>query len=108
MTTSLSPGVATELLKLMLQLAWSDHELVDAERAYIRGLAHRLGLDPQRDGDLEGWIAGTLPLSAPDLGVLKSEAESVMRAAAGVIVADGVVVDDERAMVRQIVDILSR
>lgn len=104
--SSLAPEVGFELLKLMLQVAWSDHELNEAERGFLRGLCGQLGLGEAMQEDLEGWLSGA-PLPPPDLQLLRRHSELAMRTAAGLMVADGNVLDEERDVLQEMAALLT-
>lgn len=102
----LGPETAFELCKVILQLVYADLEVAPEEVAYVHRLAEQLQLDqPHRDA-IDAWLGGAAPLPPPDLGRLQSVRSEVLRAAAGLVAADGRVVEDERDVLHELARML--
>mgnify|MGYP000152974566 CR=1 FL=1 len=96
-----------ELLKLLVQMAWSDHQVSAEEGVYLLALTDRLCPAPPYKLHVQGWINGEEQLPPPNLGVLKEHRDLVMKAMAQVSLADGKVVQDERDMLAQVANMLA-
>ena len=104
--TALPGDVSFELCKVILQLVFADLQLSPPEAEYVRRLGERLKLNDAQLAALDTWLAGA-PLPAPDLGLLRGYSADVLRHAAGLVVADGEVVEDEREVLQQLAQMLS-
>ena len=105
--TELEPDVAFELMKLLMQVAWSDHELAPEEAEHMRNFAAELSLSAEQKQQLEGWADGSIPLAPPDIGQLRGARDASLRLAARIITADGIVHEDEEEMLKQIAAMLA-
>jgi tellurite resistance protein len=79
----------TEVLKLMLQLAWSDDQLDVHEVGTILGAARSWAVPESEISALKKALDGKGPPPAPDLGLLRGRADEVMEAARAIIASDG-------------------
>lgn len=96
--------IGLELIKLLLQQAWADEEMVDEEAVHIRGLANQICGE---DIDLvDTWLTQTVPLPPPNLSVLQAHRDEVLKALAQVTMADGKVHEDEREMIKLVSTLL--
>ena len=102
----LDAEIGFELLKLLAQMAWSDHEVSAEEGVYLLSLCDQLCGAPQYKLEVQGWINGEAPLPPPNFGVLKNHRDLVMKTMAQVSLADGQVVQDERDMLAQVASML--
>lgn len=96
----------TEALKLLLQVAWANDDLDPKEREFIvkLGKAWRVPADT-----LEGLLAHLdqgKPLPQPNVALLKTRPEKVLRAAEALVAADGVVDLSEEEMLTDLRRIL--
>ena len=102
-----SERVAVELLKLMVQLAWADHEVVPDESIFILDIAERVGAS---EFDMELFrqcLRDEAALPAPDLALLRHHKDAAMEAARQVISIDGRIARDEREMLAQLEELLT-
>jgi uncharacterized membrane protein YebE (DUF533 family) len=104
--TPLPNTTGFELCKLVLQLVFADDVVTDAERAYVARLGEQLALTDAQRADVEAWLSREAPLPAPDFAELKAHSAQVLRVAAGLVVADGQVVQDERDVLQQLAQML--
>ena len=110
--SSASPGVppkafALELVKLLVQVAWADHDVAPAEAEALLAFARRSGI---RDVDLQGlsaMLSGRAPLAPPNLGLLKERRTDVLRAVKELLLSDLEVAEEEEEVLSQIAALLS-
>lgn len=104
MTPSAEDRFNTEIIKLLLQIAWSDRQLSHAEHLVIFGLGRSWNVP---EGDLQALLA-TLkaggPLPEPDLAILRTRPDDVLEAARALAVSDGAFADSEKALIARIKD----
>lgn len=79
----------TEVLKLMLQLAWSDDQIDVQEVGTILGAARSWGVPEPEVAALKKVLEGSAPPPAPDLGLLRERPDDVFEAARALIASDG-------------------
>lgn len=103
----LEEPVAFELLKLLLQMAWADHELQPKEKEALLNLADALLPSDERLREVETWLEGGAPLPPPDLAQLRAHKEEVLLEAQRVILADGQLLPDELQSLRELDRLLS-
>jgi hypothetical protein len=94
------PGhqIDLETLKLLVQVAWADHEVASEEADHILSLARQMEVHEDELKSLEQALSdeGTLP--APNLGMLRGHYDQVMKSMDQLITIDNRIVDDERAV----------
>ena len=79
--TAESPSIppktyALELVRLLVQVAWADHEVAPAEAEGLLAFARRSGLAQTELDELSAMLSGRIPLVPPNLGLLRpSKAE---------------------------------
>lgn len=95
-----------ETLKLLIQVAWADHEVAQREIDYIMTMAQQWGVSSEVTGSLERALRDDGRLPAPDIGFLRKYPEEVMRAVNEMIAIDDEIVEDEEAMAVQIRELL--
>jgi hypothetical protein len=98
---------ALELVKLLLQVAWADHEVAPAEAEALLAYGRRSGLDEDEQRGLAAMLSGRAPLAPPNLGVLKERRAEVMRAVKELLLSDLAVADEEDDLLAQIAALLS-
>lgn len=102
MTPSAEDRFNTEIIKLLLQIAWSDRQLSHAEHLVIFGLGRSWNVP---EADLQSLLA-TLkaggPLPEPDLAILRTRPDDVLEAARALAVSDGSFADSEKALIERI------
>jgi hypothetical protein len=96
-----------EVLKLLLQVAWADHEIQPDEAHTIRDIARQYRLDQDQLAELERYLAGQEPLPAPNLGVLRERKQEVMIAVQTLLLSDLQVVSEEREVLAEIETLLA-
>lgn len=104
----LEEPVAFELMKLLVQAAWADHELHPDEIESLLNVADALLPSDERLAEVEAWLAGRAPLPAPELQRLSAHRDDVLLEVRRVLHADGVVHLDEQRMYAQIERLLPR
>jgi uncharacterized tellurite resistance protein B-like protein len=98
--------VASELVKLLMQVAWADHEVAVEEAEALLAYARRQGLAEDELGRLSAMLTGRSPLVPPNLGVLKPHRAEVLRAVKELLLSDLSVADEEEDILRQIAELL--
>lgn len=78
-----------EVLKLLLQLAWSDDQVAQEEAGLILGAARSWGVPEAEIAALRDCLDGKAPLPAPDLGLLRARPDAVFEAVRALIASDG-------------------
>ncbi len=108
MTTPPSPKdrFHTELLKLLLHVAWSDDEIDPREARLILGVARQWAVPAAELEALERCLELGQPMPAPDLGLLRSQPREVLLAVRGIIGSDAQVRLSEREVFEQIRELL--
>jgi tellurite resistance protein len=96
-----------EVLKLMLQLAWSDDRIDVQEVGTILGAARSWGVPEPEVAALKKALEGGVTLPAPDLGLLRGRADEVLEAARALIASDGKLQASEQEMLEELRLILS-
>lgn len=97
---------ASELVKLLLQVAWADHEVAAEEAQALLAFARRSGLPEDELVGLSAMLTGRAPLVPPNLGVLKPHRTEVLRAVKELLLSDLSVADEEEDVLRQIAELL--
>ncbi len=98
--------VRYELLKLLLQVAWADHEVQPEERAVVHGYAEKLHPPLVSTEALDAYLDGRAPLPPPDLELLKQHREEAMFVAKSLVRADLQILAEEAALIEQLRDTL--
>ncbi len=96
----------TELLKLLLQVAWSDGEVEEKETLMFLSLGRSWSVPEAELTVLRDRLAKGDPLPSPDLGLLRSRPDDVLEAARAFILADSKVKMDEHEMLEQIKELM--
>jgi len=103
----ISDGVfASELVKLLLQVAWADHEVAPAEAEALLAFARRSRLPEPELQALQAMLTGRAPLTPPNLGLLKRRRPDVLRAVKELLLSDLAVADEEEEILGQIAALL--
>jgi uncharacterized tellurite resistance protein B-like protein len=98
---------ALELVKLLVQVAWADHDVAPAEAEALLAFARRSGLNDAELADLSAMLTGRAPLSPPNLGLLKPRRTDVLRAVKELLLSDLHVAEEEEDVLDQIAALLS-
>jgi len=97
---------ALELVKLLVQVAWADHDVAAAEADALLAYARRSGLSDADVKSLSDMLSGRAPLSPPNLGLLKERRTEVLRAVKELLLSDLEVADEEEEVLGQIAALL--
>jgi hypothetical protein len=98
---------ALELVKLLLQVVWADHDVAPAEADALLAFARRSGLTDAEQADISAMLSGRAPLALPNLGLLKARRTEVLRAVKQLLLVDLAVADEEEELLGQIAALLS-
>jgi uncharacterized tellurite resistance protein B-like protein len=98
---------ASELVKLLLQVAWADHDVAPAEAEALLSYARRNGLSEDELASISAMLAGRAPLSPPNLGLLKQRRTDVLRAVKQLLLSDVRVAEEEEDVLGQIAALLA-
>ena len=105
---SIPPGsFASELVKLLVQVAWADHDVAAAEAEALVAFARRQGLSQTELDALQAMLTGRAPLAPPNLGLLKPRRTEVLRAVKELLLSDLEVAEEEEEILSQIAELLS-
>lgn len=96
-----------ELVKLLLQVVWADHEVAPAEAEALLAFARRSGLGETELGELTSMLSGRAPLAPPNLGLLKARRTEVLRAVKELLLVDLAIAEEEEDLLGQIAALLS-
>ncbi len=97
---------ASELVKLLVQVAWADGDVAMAEQDALLAFARRNGL-PQAELDgLQAQLTGRAPLAPPNLGLLRQRRTDVLRAVKDLLLSDLEVAEEEEEILSQIAMLL--
>jgi uncharacterized tellurite resistance protein B-like protein len=96
-----------EVVKLLLQMAWSDDELDPEEREQIRGAATKWGVPPADLQILLERLDQGEPLPVPNLKLLRRKPDAAIAAARRLMLADGKIAQGEAEMLAQIKEMLT-
>ncbi|HEX8438114.1 TerB family tellurite resistance protein [Archangium sp.] len=91
-----------EVLKLMLQLAWSDGQLDVQEVGTILGAARSWDVPESEVAALKETLDTQGPPPAPDLALLRGRSDEVFEAARALISCDGKLQDAEEEMLAEL------
>ncbi len=101
-----NPSFDTEVVKLLLQVAWADDTVEPAEREMIFGLG-RSWLVPEAELKvLMERLEQGKPLPQPNLALLKTRPDDVLEAARALAATDGSMAAAEKEMIAQISELL--
>ncbi|MBX3182514.1 MAG: hypothetical protein KF915_07790 [Polyangiaceae bacterium] len=84
-----------ELVKLLLQVVWADHEVSAEEASRLRDFAREQGLGEAQLTELDGYLQGSAPLPPPNLGMLRAHRVEVMKSVRALLVQLGVGADED-------------
>jgi uncharacterized membrane protein YebE (DUF533 family) len=91
-----------EALKLLLQVAWANDELDPREREFLSKLGKAWKVPPDVLATLLEALDQGKPLPQPNLVLLRTNPDRVLRAAEALVAADGVVDEMETDMLAQL------
>ncbi|MDY7229287.1 TerB family tellurite resistance protein [Hyalangium rubrum] len=102
MTPSAEDRFNTEVIKLLLQVAWSDRSLTHAEHLVIFGLGRSWNVPELELQELLKTLKAGGALPEPDLAVLRTRPDDVLEAARALAVSDGRVADAEKELIARV------
>ncbi|GAB4567871.1 MAG: hypothetical protein Tsb0020_20740 [Haliangiales bacterium] len=91
-----------EILKLLLQVAWADDRIEEAEAEQIWSVAQAAGISEDDRHELAECLAGRAPLPPPDLGYLRDHKQAAYAAAQRMILLSDEVARGELLVLEQI------
>lgn len=97
---------ALELVKLLVQVAWADHDVAPAEAQGLIAFARKQGLTETELASLTAMLAGSAPLAPPNLGLLKQRRTEVLRAVKDLLLSDLHLAEEEEEVLGQIAALL--
>lgn len=98
--------VASELVKLLVQVAWADHDVAPAEADALMAYARRSALPEAELVALRAMLTGRAPLVPPNLGLLKQHRTDVLRAMKELLLSDLAIADEEEQLLSQVSELL--
>ena len=106
-TPSVPPeAYALELVRLLVQVAWADHEVAPAEAEGLVAFARRSGIGQAELDNLSAMLSGRVPLVPPNLGLLKARRTEVLRAVKDLLLSDLHLAEEEEEVLSQIAALL--
>ena len=93
-------------MKLLVQVAWADHDVAPAEAEALLAYARKSGLSASQLSELADMLGGRVPLVPPNLGLLKQHRTEVLRAVKQLVLSDLEVADEEEDVLSQIAALL--
>lgn len=100
------PRISFEVVKLLLQVAWADHDVAPGEAEGILRFAKRHELSDAELRAVSAALFDGAPLPLPDLGSLKPHKVRVLGELKELLESDLAVSDDEEAILRLVSDLL--
>jgi uncharacterized tellurite resistance protein B-like protein len=108
MYESLSRDERMLLVRFVCAFAWTDLEVTDKERAFVKRLVARLGLEGEDAEDAEGWLhIAPAPGSVDPKQVPAEHRHAFVEAVRAMIYADGHVDPEEREQFEKLRSALS-
>jgi uncharacterized tellurite resistance protein B-like protein len=104
---TLDPKLSLEVVKLLLQAVFADHEVAAEEAEAIHDYAVRAGISELELETLDACLAGQQPLLPPNLGLLKGHRTEVLRAVRKLLTSDQRIHEEEEALLDQIATLLA-
>jgi uncharacterized tellurite resistance protein B-like protein len=102
MTLSTEDRFNTEVIKLLLQVAWSDRQLTHSEQLVVFGLGRSWNVPEKELQSLLEKLKAGGSLPEPDIEVLRTRPDEVMEAVRALAVSDGQFADTEKDMIERI------
>lgn len=97
---------ASELVKLLVQVVWADHDVAPSEAEALMVFARRSGLPDAELTALQAMLTGRAPLAPPNLGMLKQRRTEVLRAVKELLLSDLHLAEEEEEVLSQIAALL--
>ncbi|MBT8491809.1 MAG: TerB family tellurite resistance protein [Deltaproteobacteria bacterium] len=95
-----------EVIKLLIQVAWADQQIVDEERDHLLTTARSSGLSDEELADIEAALSDPASMTPPDFELLKRYKQDAKRAATVLMRIDGKVSAREVALLASINELL--
>ena len=89
------PRLGIEILKLLVQVAWADHEVSPEEIETVLSLAETVKASQEEVDYLRKCLSEETRLPAPDFALLREHSDAVLAAVDQMIAADSEVCADE-------------
>ncbi len=105
-SAAVDPGFAFEVIKLLLQVAWADHEVAPEEAQALRDFAKSSAVSDADYATLEACLAGSERLPLPNLGMLREQRIDVLRTVRQFLKADPRVHEEEEALLEELTAVL--
>ncbi len=105
--TTTQDAFNVEVIKLMIQLAWSDGRLAEQEKRLILGLARSWSVPEKEFASVKTLLEGGGTPPAPDLALLRRRPDEVFEAVQALIASDGKLQAEEKRMLEELRIILS-
>jgi tellurite resistance protein len=102
MTPSTEDRFNTEVIKLLLQIAWSDRQLSHSEQLVIFGLGRSWNVPEKELQSLLEKLKAGGALPEPDIEVLRTRPDDVLEAARALAVSDGSFASSEKELIERI------
>lgn len=99
-------NISFEVVKLLLQVAWADHDVASAEASAILSFGRRHGLGEGELDAIRACLDGASKLPLPNIGVLRPHKDAVLRELEELLHSDLHVSDEETSILAQISDLL--
>jgi uncharacterized tellurite resistance protein B-like protein len=97
---------ASELVKLLVQVVWADHDVAPSEAETLMAFARRSSLPDAELTALQAMLTGRAPLAPPNLGMLKQRRTEVLRAVKELLLSDLHLAEEEEEILSQIAALL--
>src|SRR5258706_524600 len=97
-----NPNFAFEIIKLLLQVAWADHEVASDEAQALRDFAKQSGVSEAELATLEACLSGQERLPVPNLGMLREQRIEVLRAVRQFLKSDARIKEEEEALLEEL------
>jgi uncharacterized tellurite resistance protein B-like protein len=95
-----------EVVKLLLQVAWADHDVAPEEAEAVMQRAREIPLSETHVQEFATYLRGEAPLPPPNLGLLRTRRAEVLKHVKRMLEADLHVADEESEILEQISTLL--
>jgi uncharacterized tellurite resistance protein B-like protein len=95
-----------ELVRLLVQVVWADHEVATAEAEALVAFARRSGIAQAELDHLSSMLSGRVALVPPNMGLLKARRTDVLRAVKELLLTDLHLAEEEEDVLGQIAALL--
>jgi uncharacterized tellurite resistance protein B-like protein len=102
MTPSAEDRFNIEVIKLLLQMAWSDRQLTHSEQLVVFGLGRSWSVPEKELQSLLEKLKAGGALPEPDLEVLRTRPDEVLEAVRALAASDGNFAEAEKDMIERI------